>query len=166
MAEAVHRVENIHGHFHRGTQDVATLFRMLAAQGDYRETGIEIGPVTFEANRDSLFRKPNADYINAEIAWYMSGNPNTAGLVRQYGHLPIVWKEVAGPDGQVVSQYGIRAFGRRSYGSRSRPEMVFPSQYDRVLSELNVNPDSRRAIFMYAGRGTCLLYTSPSPRDS
>ena len=154
MAEAVHRIENIHGHFHRGAQDVANLFRHLAHQGDYKTTGLEIGPLTFEANRSSLFREPNREYIDAEIAWYMSGDQSTDGLVHQYGHLPIVWKDVAGPTGKVVSQYGIRVFGQRSYGPRQRPHMVFPSQYERVIRELTHNPDSRRAMMMYAGRGT------------
>ena len=154
MAEAVHRVDAVYPSI-RGTQDIADLFRTLAAQGDYTETGIELGPMTFEANRDSLFRAPNADYVKAEIAWYMSGDPTVDGLVAQYGHLPIVWKQVAGPaNGKVHSQYGIRVFGRRSYGPRGRPSMVFQSQYERVVNELKHNPDSRRAIIMYAGRGT------------
>ena len=153
MAEAVQRI-NAGWPYWRNCRDVVTVMRALAAQKDYSKTGVELGPITFEADVDALLRKPNAKYIDAEIAWYMSGDRSVHGLVAQYGKLPIVWKEVAGPDGRVASQYGIRVFGRRSDGTSRRAPETFPSQYDRVLSELTANPDSRRAIFMYAGRGT------------
>ena len=143
MAEAVARGEIQHD----GCAAVAVALREAYARvGNVADHGVEIGPLTFESDRRALLRPPNAEYIEAELAWYHSTDRTTKTLERLYGTLPKVWQEIAGEDGLVNSQYGFRVWdtGRGRY----------PSQYERVVAHLHENPKSRKAVMMYAGRGT------------
>ena len=108
---------------------------------------IELIGASFLADEPAIFGTPSADYINAELDWYLSGSTNINDIYRWPDHPkdkapPAAWQYAANDHGEINSNYGHLIFSDKYY-----------RQYDNVLTELLENPDSRRA---------CMVYNRPS----
>lgn len=98
---------------------------------------IELIGASFIADEDAIFGKPNTDYIDAELDWYLncSTNINDIGYKDEP---PQAWTYAANKYGEINSNYGKLIFDDKYY-----------RQYDNVLNELADNPFSRRATMVY-----------------
>ena len=84
-------------------------------------------------------RKWNEEYAEAELQWYLSGDPKVSTLGDIYGKVPEIWKRMADPDGKVNSNYGYQ-WDRNG-------------QLDRIIQMLQDNTDNRQcAISIYDGK--------------
>lgn len=96
---------------------------------------VEIINASFEADKHFIIREPNYDYIARELEWYESQSLDVNDIP---GNTPAIWKAVADKDGKINSNYGYLVFSENNF-----------SQYLSVLTELETNPDSRRANMIY-----------------
>lgn len=102
---------------------------------------IELLGASFIANEDAIFGTPNQEYIEAEIKWYNSQSTNINDI---YGtgfddkKPPLAWRQTANAHGEINSNYGHLIESDKYY-----------NQWDRALTELLNNPDSRRASMIY-----------------
>jgi thymidylate synthase len=96
---------------------------------------IEIINASFEANENSIFGKPNEDYIKRELEWYKSQSLNVNDIP---GNTPQIWKDVSSNYDLINSNYGHLIW--------SADNMC---QYENVRMELGENPASRRATMIY-----------------
>lgn len=96
---------------------------------------VEIVGASFTADEPSIFGKPNEQYIERELGWYVSQSRNLNDFP---GGAPSVWLACAAPDGAVNSNYGWCLYSEEN-----------GSQYRNVAAELCRNPASRRAIAIY-----------------
>lgn len=95
---------------------------------------IELIGYSFIADEPYIFRKPNEEYIQKELKWYLSQSLN----VKDLEDTPTIWKQVADKNGFINSNYGWCVFSNQNY-----------DQYENCKNELKKNPNSRRAIMMY-----------------
>ena len=94
---------------------------------------IEMIGASFIADEDAIFGKPNQDYIDAELEWYDNQSTNINDIA--YGdEPPKAWQYAANSHGEINSNYGHLIYSDKYY-----------CQYEKVLNELEANPDSRRA---------------------
>lgn len=98
---------------------------------------IEMIGASFLATEPAIFGTPNADYINAEIDWYLGGSTNIYDIYVDEDP-PKAWEYSANRHGEINSNYGHLIFSD-----------IYYRQYDNVLTELLENPDSRRAAMIY-----------------
>lgn len=98
---------------------------------------IELIGASFLATENSIFGTPNADYIDAEIDWYLSGSTNIFDIYVDQDP-PKAWEYSANRHGEINSNYGHLIFSD-----------IYYRQYDNVLTELLENLDSRRAAMIY-----------------
>jgi len=103
---------------------------------------IEVIGASFLADQPAIFGTPNEEYIQNEIDWYLSGSRNINDIYGTDRAPPAAWKYSANNYGEINSNYGYLIFDDR-----------FFRQYDNVVHELSVNPDSRRG---------CMVYNRPS----
>jgi len=96
---------------------------------------IEIINACFEANENSIFGKPNEDYIKRELEWYKSQSLNVNDIP---GNTPQIWKDVSSNNNLINSNYGHLIWS---------PDNM--CQYENVRMELGENPASRRATMIY-----------------
>ena len=102
---------------------------------------IELLGASFLASENAIFGKPNQDYIDAEIDWYNSQSTNINDI---YGtgfddkKPPQAWRMTANQHGEINSNYGHLIEADKYF-----------NQWDRALTELLTNPDSRRASMIY-----------------
>ena len=127
--------------------DIRSYFRKELEQGNFSidrsgSKTIELMGASFIADEPAIFGEPNPDYIDAEIDWYQSESTNINVLEEYYGKKPAAWDYSANEYGEINSNYGALVFSPKYY-----------SQYDRAMTELVNNPDSRRA---------CMVYNRPS----
>ncbi len=120
--------------------DVRRAFKALKARGNYviDKTGakmLELVGATFVADEDAIFGEVNWDYVGREIQWYESQSLNVADIP---GKTPAIWEQVADRDGFINSNYGWCIYSKDNY-----------LQYENVLEELTVRPESRRAVMIY-----------------
>jgi len=88
---------------------------------------------------NTLFRKWNHQYAEAEWQWYLSGDRNLKGLEKTYGKVPEIWKRMAFDNGDVNSNYGWQ-WNRNN-------------QLSRVIKLLKANKSTRQAtISIYDGK--------------
>lgn len=100
---------------------------------------IELIGASFVADEESIFGKPNEDYIKAEINWYKSRSTNITDIYPEGDREPPqAWQYSANVHGEINSNYGHLIYGKKYF-----------KQYDKVLRELTDNPDSRRASMIY-----------------
>lgn len=121
-------------------EDIRNLFKAKHRNNVYvtDKTGVktvEIINACFEANEPSIVRSPNWSYITREIDWYESQSLYVKDIP---GDTPEIWNAVSDKDGKVHSNYGYLVFNENNF-----------SQYLSVLTELEKNPDSRRANMIY-----------------
>ena len=103
---------------------------------------IEMIGASFIADEESIFGKPNKEYIDAEIDWYLSGSTNINDIYPDDRDPPKAWQMAANKYGEINSNYGYLVFDDKWF-----------RQYDNVVNELALNKDSRRA---------CMVYNRPS----
>lgn len=96
---------------------------------------IEIIGANFIASDEVIFGEINKDYVRREEEWYDSMSLSVNDFP---GGAPAVWKAIACEDGLINSNYG---------WCIKSPENG--SQFNKVVTELRKNPESRRAIIIY-----------------
>ena len=121
-------------------KDIRTRLAAMWVHGKFvtDKTGVhtvEIINACFKADEDHIFGEVNQDYVLRELSWYQSMLLNVNDIP---GGAPAIWKQVADPDGFINSNYGWCVFSKdNNY------------QFDHVVTELEMNPDSRRANMIY-----------------
>ena len=100
---------------------------------------IELIGATFLVDEDYIIRKTNQDYFERELTWYKSQSLNVNDIPPP---VPAIWKQVGSKTGerpgQINSNYGWCIWSEEN-----------GNQYKHVLTELKLNPDSRRASMIY-----------------
>lgn len=96
---------------------------------------IELIGASFEADEPAIFGKVDQAYVERELKWYASQICNVQALGEP---IPQAWKLTANDKGWINSNYGYLIWSQQN-----------GSQYERVLAELQSNPDSRRATMIY-----------------
>lgn len=96
---------------------------------------IEVIGESFVADEDWIIRKPNYEYIERELEWYKSQSLYVEDIP---GDTPAIWKQVSDKDGKINSNYGYLIWSEKN-----------GRQYENVKSELQKNPNSRRAVMIY-----------------
>ena len=96
---------------------------------------IEVIGESFIADEDWIIRKPNYEYIERELEWYKSQSLYVEDIP---GDTPAIWKQVADKNGRINSNYGYLIWSEGN-----------GDQYDNVKTELQKNPNSRRAVMIY-----------------
>ena len=96
---------------------------------------IELIGESFIADEDWIIRKPNYEYIERELQWYESQSLYVKDIP---GETPAIWNQVASKSGKINSNYGHLIWSSDNF-----------NQYNNVLSELQKNPNSRRAVMIY-----------------
>lgn len=96
---------------------------------------IELVGESFLASEETIFGKPNQDYIDREIAWYTSGSLNVNDIP---GGAPKIWQQIASSKGEINSNYGNLLFSEEN-----------GEQFENVVRHLAVDPKTRRATAVY-----------------
>jgi len=99
---------------------------------------IELLGASFIADDDAIFGVPNTEYITQELLWYDSQSTNINDIYGDLRQPPAAWKYSANEHGEINSNYGHLIYAEK-YGQ----------QYERVMDELLINPDGRRASMIY-----------------
>ena len=140
------------------TADIAEVFKkhLLAENFVKDKTGqktIEIIGANFIADKPAIFGTPNEEYIEKELMWYKKQSTNVFDI---YGHdnPPKAWQYAANKHGEINSNYGHLIWSKKYY-----------KQYDKVLSELLKNPDSRRASMIYQRPSIWIEYKENGKND-
>jgi len=125
-------------------------FTMDADNGDRI---IEIVGASFVADTDSIFGTPDVNFIKKEIEWYhkLSTNINDIG---EKTDIQQKWLDAADQYGNINSNYGELIFSPRYLG-----------QYSEVSYELELNPESRRAVMIYNRPSMCEEYKENGKYD-
>lgn len=112
---------------------------------------VEIMNAAFIADREAIFGTVNEDYVERELQWYLSQSLNVNDIPEP---VPAIWKAVATPDGRINSNYGWCIFSKEN-----------GDQYNNVMGQLSVNPDSRRATMIYNRPSMHLDYNKDGMSD-
>ena len=92
---------------------------------------------SFLADEPAIFGTPSKEYIKNEIKWYESQSTNIYDI-NPDAEPPEAWRYSANQSGEINSNYGHLIFSDKFY-----------NQFDRVVNELNTNPDGRRSTMVY-----------------
>lgn len=121
------------------TACIRELFRSI----EPNETGtLEIINASFIADEPAIFGTPNENWHKRELEWYHSMSRNVNDIPPP---IPKIWKDVAGTDGSINSNYGWCIFSPWN-----------GSQYKHCREALLDNPATRQAV---------MIYTRPSMHD-
>lgn len=120
--------------------DIREAFKAKLASEDFviDKTGskmLEMVGASFTADEPSIFGTVNQDYVERELAWYMSMSLNVNDIP---GGPPAIWKQVADKNGYINSNYGWCIFSKDNN-----------FQFNNVVNELREHPNSRRAVMIY-----------------
>ena len=96
---------------------------------------LELTSISFVADEDAIFGKPDPDYIKREIDWYMS---QSRFIDDMEPPIPRIWEDISSEHGEINSNYGWCLFSSDN-----------GFQYSACMHELERNPMSRRAIMIY-----------------
>lgn len=99
---------------------------------------IEMIGASFYADEPAIFGKPNQEYIDSEIEWYLSESTNIHDIYKDDKEPPQAWLMTGNKHGEINSNYGHLIFSEKYF-----------EQFEHVLRELDENPDSRRASMIY-----------------
>jgi len=120
-------------------QDIRDMFVYKFKNRAFEDDGmLELLGISFIADEDRIFGKPNEKYQQAELHWYNSMRCNTDKLQEIYGMVPAIWQDAANSKGSVNSNYGYLVHSALN-----------GSQFDNVYRELKKNPNSRRGTMIY-----------------
>lgn len=100
------------------------------------EKTIELIGASFLADEPAIFGTPSEQYIKEELDWYLSESTNINDI--REGEPPVAWKYTANEHGEINSNYGHLVFSNK-----------YHNQFENALTELVINPDSRRAEMVY-----------------
>ena len=89
-------------------KDIRTAFIDMYKDKDIQPDGnLEIIGASFLATEPTIFGKPNREYQEAEVRWYDTLSLNLKELEKEYGKVPVIWKEhAANSKGDINSNYG------------------------------------------------------------
>jgi thymidylate synthase len=99
---------------------------------------IELIGASFIADEPAIFGKPNTEYIEKEIHWYLSQSLNINDIYGVEREPPQAWRYASDNYGNINSNYGYLIFSRR-----------YRSQYQKAVAEISRNKDTRRATMIY-----------------
>lgn len=116
-------------------EDLRELFAQKRIAGEIQNGTIELIGESFIADEPTIFGKPNQEYIERELEWYLSGSLNVNDIP---GGAPKIWKQVATPNGEINSNYGFLFFSEEN-----------GSQIEHVVKHLLSDPNTRRATAVY-----------------
>ena len=125
------------------TTDILNMFIRKYTNEDYRIIGndvqqsktLEIQNANFEVDKPWIIRKPNYEYIEKELEWYLSESLNVNDIP---GGAPKMWKACATGLGYINSNYGWCIFSQDN-----------GSQYENCKQHLIDDPHTREAIMIY-----------------
>ncbi|MGB4824962.1 MAG: thymidylate synthase [Leuconostoc mesenteroides] len=112
---------------------------------------IEILAAQFLADDTEIFGKLNNEYLEKEIKWYLSQEPNINAMEPP---IPALWNCTSGDKGETNSNYGYLVYNFDNH-----------LQFYHVKAELRMNPDSRRAIMIYTRPSIWFDYTKNGMND-
>ena len=137
-------------------KDIRTAFIDMYRDKDIQPDGnIEIIGACFLATEPTIFGKPNREYQEAEVRWYDTLSLNLRELKKEYGKVPVIWKEhAANSKGDINSNYGYLVYSALN-----------GTQYEYVLQELKQNPKSRRATMVYTNPSMHTQYREHGKND-
>lgn len=143
--------------------DIREIFGKKLINKDYviDKTGVhtlEIQGASFTADEPLIFGQLNQDYIKKELNWYKSISLNVNDIP---GGPPEIWQKVSSKNGLINSNYGWCIWSDES----NNKENNNGGQYWRVITELQNNPDSRRAIAIYTRPSMHLDYNKDGMSD-
>ena len=115
---------------------------------------IELLGASFLANESSIFGSPNDEYITREIDWYLSHSLNINDIYGLDRPPPEAWEYAANQHGSINSNYGTLIFDDKYY-----------RQFEQVVNELEINPDSRRASMIYQRPSIWVEYDEDGKND-
>lgn len=96
---------------------------------------LEMINVSFIADEGFIFGKPNQDYIDREIEWYLSQSLCVDDIP---GNTPPIWQRVSDDNNMINSNYGWCVYSEEN-----------GNQYDNVVRTLRETPNSRQAVMIY-----------------
>lgn len=96
---------------------------------------IELLGTAFIADEEAIFGKVNQDYVERELAWYLSQSLNVNDIPPP---IPAIWKAVATPEGFINSNYGWAIYSEEN-----------GNQFKNAVEHIKLNPDTRRASMIY-----------------
>lgn len=96
---------------------------------------IEIVGASFVATEPMIFGKPNAEYVQHELDWYLSKSLNVNDIP---GGPPKIWQAVADCDGFINSNYGFLIF-----------DATNGYQCENAIQALVASSQTRRASMIY-----------------
>jgi len=105
----------------------------------------------FIADEPTIFGTVNEEYVKRELEWYKSRSLYINNIP---GGAPKIWKQVAGLDGRINSNYGWCIWDEENY-----------NQYTHVRNQLFWQPNSRRAIMIYTRPKMWLEYDAMGMSD-
>ena len=115
---------------------------------------IEMIGASFYADEPAIFGTPNQEYIDVELDWYHSQSTNINDIYRGERKPPAAWKMTANDHGEINSNYGHLIFSEKYY-----------NQFEQCVSELTMNPDSRRASMIYTRPSIWMEYNENDKND-
>lgn len=157
-----HRVNDVRNAFIElfNSQKFTSVGREKAITGLVGSKTIEIISASFIADEDSIFGVVNQDYVRRELEWYNSMSLNVNDIP---GGPPAVWKAVADKDGFINSNYGWCIYSGENLSGNSGDG--YEGQFHKVVQELRVNPESRRAVMIYTRPSIWLEYNKHGRSD-
>jgi thymidylate synthase len=96
---------------------------------------IEIVGASFLADELAIFGEVNSVWNKTELEWYESISLNVNDI---NGDIPKIWKDVATPDGEILSNYGYMIWSEQN-----------GYQYENVLKKLKSDKNSRQGLMVY-----------------
>ena len=150
-------------------------FRSLKERRVIRNNTIEIQNAMFRVDQPTIFGERNEKYIEAELEWYKSQSLNVNDLFDIYGSVVKIWDDVSDNSGYINSNYGWCVYSkemednmiwlvRHSQSTHSADKHVCITLILRCIRELYSMVEEITCVLLMCNT-TCLLYTSPSPRD-
>lgn len=123
------------------TEDIKKELQRKYKEGDFRVLyngtvkTIEIQNAHFIADKDYIIRKPNYEYAEREIEWYMKQSLYVDDIPEG---APKIWKDCADKEGKINSNYGWCIFSNEN-----------GNQFRSCINTLVNDPYSRQAVMIY-----------------
>jgi thymidylate synthase len=119
----------------QAVKDIRQQFGEKLLNGEFVGNTIEIIGATFLADEIAIFGEVNHSWNKIELEWYQSISLNVNDI---NGDIPKIWKDVATPDGEILSNYGYMIWSEQN-----------GYQYDNVLKKLKSDRNSRQGLMVY-----------------